>query len=127
MLPSRKIEDYAIRARKFKIMCVFLSQSFFSTSKIIRQNIGYIVLLTMSNQRNLNSIIETIGCPVSKECIKKVVSNATNFKMNVCIIDVYNPELNEKFRRNFNDYYTIADKEGKEIVPNTYTTNGLIN
>ncbi len=47
--------------------------------------------------------------------------------MNVCIIDVYNPELNEKFRRNFNDYYTITDKEGNEILPNMYTTNGVIN
>ena len=124
---QERLEDYVIRARKFKIMCVFLTQSFFATSKVIRQNVGYIVLLTMANQRNLNGIIETIGCPIDKKTIKKVIGNATKFKMNVCIIDVYNPELNEKFRRNFNDFYTIVDKEGKEIQPNMFNTNGLLN
>jgi hypothetical protein len=124
---QERLEDYVIRARKFKIMCVFLTQSFFSTSKIIRQNVGYIVLLTMSNQRNLNTIIETVGCSLSKDCIKKVIANATNFKMNVCIIDVYNPELNEKFRRNFTEFYAVSDNDGTELNPNMYTTSGVLN
>ena len=122
-----KLEDYVIRARKFKIMCVFLTQSFFSTSKIIRQNVGYIVLLSMANQKNLTSIVETVGCPVDKQTIKTIIGNATKFKMNICLIDVYNPELNEKFRRNFTDYYQIVNEEGEEIVPNMYKTNGILN
>lgn len=46
--------------------------------------------------------------------------------MNVCIIDIYNPELNEKFR-NFNDYYIVKDDEGNEKEPNLFHYNGIIN
>ena len=47
--------------------------------------------------------------------------------MNVCIIDLHNPNLNEKMRRNFNDFYTIIDEDGNEIEPNLYSESGLLN
>lgn len=125
---QQKLDDYVIRARKYKIICCFLTQSFFATSKIIRQNCGYIVLLALTNQRDFNLIVSTFSFPISKDNLKKVIRNATQYKMNVCIIDVNNPDPNSMIRRNFNDFYTIVTENGNEILyPKLYAGSGLIN
>ena len=121
-----RIEEYVIMARKDMIMCVFLTQSFFGTSKIIRQNVGYVVLLAMANKKNLDMICDTIAS-LEKPTIIKCIKNATKFKMNVCIIDLYNPDLNMKLRRNFDDFYTVVDDEGDEVEPNMFKTSGILN
>ena len=123
-----KLEDYVIRARKYGIMCCFLTQSFFATSKIIRQNCGYLVLLTLCSQRDLGLITSTIGCALDKSVIRTLIHNATRFKMNVCIIDITNSNLNEKFRRNFTDFYQLVDDDGNQLDNVVlFSNNGLMN
>jgi hypothetical protein len=80
----------------------------------------------MANKRNLDMICDTIASE-EKKTVVKVIKNATQHKMNVCIIDLHNPNVNEKFRRNFTDYYTIVDENGDDIEPNMYTGSGLLN
>ena len=122
------LDDYVIRSRKYGIMCCFLTQSFFATSKIIRQNCGYLVLLSLCNQRDLTLIMSTISCPIDKTIVKRIIQNATAHKMNVCIIDVTNPDLNRKFRRNFNEFYEVVDDDGEELdTIMLYKDSGLTN
>ena len=80
----------------------------------------------MANKKNLDMICDTIAS-LEKLTIIKCIKNATKFKMNVCIIDLYNPDLNMKLRRNFDDFYMVVDDEGEEVEPNMFKTSGILN
>ncbi len=122
------LTEYAIMARKKKMTCVFLAQSFYVVPKTIRVNMSYIVLLNMSDKRNLNMITTTVSAPIEPSVIKKVIANATRHELNVCIIDICNRDLNKLFRRNFTDYYTIVDSEGEELdTIHLYGKSGIVN
>ena len=130
MKSQQKLRDYVIYARKYNIMLCFLAQSFYAVDKVIRQNVGYIVLLSMADKRNLGMIISTVGSSLDPKVIAHVIKNATKSKMNVCIIDIANPNLNQKLRRNFNDFYTLEDSEGDLLDLNEiqlYTGSGMLN
>ena len=51
------ISEYFIRGRKKSCSIMFLSQSYYGLSKIIRQNINYLVILKLGGTRNINSIL----------------------------------------------------------------------
>ena len=125
---QQKLKDYIMYARKYNIVCVFLAQSYFATDKFIRQNVSYLVLLSMTDARNTNLITTTLGLPIEKNVVKAIISNATKHKLNVCIIDIGNSDLNKKFRRNFTDYYVLEDDTG-ELIDNIqmFQGSGLLN
>ncbi len=122
-----KYENLALAGRKKGLMIVFLTQSYFKVSPVIRQNCGYIVLLASGNKRNLNDVINTIEIPVEPDTIKRVIKNATKFQFNVCIIDPTNYDINKQFRRNFTVFYTLVDEHENEVEPNMFHTTGVIN
>ena len=124
-----KLEEYVIMSRKQNFTCVFLTQSFYPTSKIIRQNCSYLVLLSMTDKRNLGLIISTLAIHIEPLTIKHIISNATKNKLNVCIIDVHGTDLNYKFRRNFSEYYEIVNNENNEELSHIqlYKGNGMLN
>ena len=124
----QKLCEYAIIGRKHNMTCCYLTQSFYVCPKVIRQNCAYIVLLAMCDKRNLSSIISTMSIHVDSKLIKQAINNACKFKLNVCIIDLLNPDLNKKIRRNFNEYYQLVNENGdelKKVVP--YDKDGLLN
>ena len=124
---QQKLKDYIMYSRKYNIMCAFLAQSYFATDKFIRQNISYLVLLSMTDARNTNLITTTLGLSIEKSVVKSIIANATKFKLNVCIIDIAAP-INFKFRRNFSDYYLIEDDDGNLIEDiQFYKANGSLN
>ena len=124
---QQKLKDYIMYARKYNIMCAFLAQSYFATDKFIRQNISYLVLLSMADSRNLNLITTTLGLPIENKQVAQIIRNATKEKLNVCIIDIANGDLNKKFRRNFNDFYDLEDEQGELIPIAMYKHSGLLN
>ncbi len=122
-----KLEEYVIMSRKQNFTCVFLTQSFYPTPKIIRQNCSYLVLLSMTDKRNLGLIISTLAIHIQPLTIKDIIANATKNKFNVCIIDVHGSDLNRKFRRNFSEYYDIVDENNEELPHvQLFTGNGMI-
>ena len=75
---QQKLKDYIMYARKYNIVCVFLAQSYFATDKFIRQNVSYLVLLSMTDARNTNLITTTLGLPIEKNVVKAIISNASS-------------------------------------------------
>ena len=122
------LTEYAIMARKKKMTCIFLAQSFYAVPKVIRLNVSYLVLLAMADKRNLNMIMATMAVHIDPMIIKKVIANATKHTLNVCLIDLYNRDLNKIMRRNFNDYYILVDKENEELdTIQLYGGSGIVN
>jgi hypothetical protein len=101
-----------ILGRKLSISMFWLSQNFFSTEKIIRNNCGYVVLKKIFDARNLNNIVKTyaLDTPVKeiqKMCKKANVGGNTSFFFIDCITD--NPNM--RFRSNFKGFPAIEEKE----------------
>ena len=61
------ISEYYIRARKKNCSVIFLSQSFYSIPKIMRQNARYFVILRLAGKRDLNLILSDLSLGLSKD------------------------------------------------------------
>jgi len=82
------VENYYIRARKLNCSVIFISQSYFRISKIIRNNCSYMVLLKLSGQREVNMILSEFGLGVSKEQLTEIYKYATAEKFSPLLIDL---------------------------------------
>ena len=92
------VEQYYIRARKFNVSCIFISQSFFKIPKIIRNNCSYLVLLKLSGNREVNIILSEFGLGITKEELLDLYQYATQEKFSPLIIDMEeSPE--KRFRK----------------------------
>ena len=100
------INEYYIRGRKRGASIMFLSQSYYSSPKIIRQNINYLVVLKLGGTRDINSILRECSVDLTKDQLLKMYQDATREKFNVLIINL-DKSGNERYRRNFTDYYIL--------------------
>lgn len=105
---QQNIIDYFIRCRKLNVSVVYLSQSFYSIPKVIRQNSNYIVILKMGSLKNLKLILSEFQLSVDKNTLLKIYDYSTNKKFNFLLIDMDNEEK-YRFRHNFNNIIDVAD------------------
>ena len=71
------ISEYFIRGRKKSASIIFLSQSYYNTPKIIRQNINYCIILKLGGSRDINSILREFSIGISKEQLLYMYNEAT--------------------------------------------------
>lgn len=127
-----KIEEYFLRGRKYGagVQCIYISQSYFKTPIFIRNQISYLILLTLSSDRNLNMIMNEYSMGIDKEILIKIFKNAVKERLCCFKINIANPNLNEKFSRNFTDFYRLVDDEN-ELIPidkiELFQNGGLLN
>lgn len=123
------LEEYSIMSRKQEFTCMYLTQSFFACPKKIRMNSKYLVLLSLTDKRNLDMITANLSVDIEPKTIKRIIANATKEKMNVCIINLQSiQEPNKIFRRNFHDFYQIMDENNEELETiQLYQGSGLLN
>ena len=100
------ISEYFIRGRKRGCSLMFLSQSYFNTPKVIRQNINYCVILKLGGTRDVNSILRECSIGLTKDELLYMYQQATKQKFDVLIINL-DKSANERYRHNFLNYYTL--------------------
>ncbi len=127
-----KIEEYFLRARKYGagVQCIYISQSFFKTPIFIRNQISYLILLTLSSDADLNRIMGCFSMGINKDVLKKIFKNAIKEKMCAFKISIGTTDLNHKFSRNFKDFYTIVDDDGEPLPIDQiklYQGGGMLN
>ena len=83
---------------------MFLSQSYYGTPKIISQNINYLVVLKLGGTRDINSILRECSVELTKVQLLEMYQDATRNKFDCFIINL-DKSSNERYRRNFTDYY----------------------
>jgi len=106
-LQNEKIKEFFIRGRKQNIFLLYLSQSFFGIPKLIRLQMTYLILLKLSSMRDLNLIMRDFSIGVSKELLFKTYKDATSEPMNFLKIDLNTNKNNEKFSKNWNEFYNL--------------------
>jgi len=82
-----KIAEMFIRGRKLGYSLIFISQSYFTTLKTIRQNVNYIWLGRGLQKRDLNMILSEFALGLSKSELENIYSELTRDPMNFMMID----------------------------------------
>jgi len=94
------ISEYFIRGRKRGCSLMFLSQSYYGTPKIIRQNINYCIILKLGGSRDINSILRECSIGIDKQELLYMYKEATKDKFDRLIINL-DKNGNERYRRTF--------------------------
>jgi hypothetical protein len=95
-----KAEQYFIRARKLNCSVIYIAQSFYRTSKIIRSNLSYLVLLKIAGARDLNMILSEVCIGLNKETLKRMYEFCTKEKFNCLLIDLEKGDPTQRYRHN---------------------------
>lgn len=96
-----KVEEYFIRARKISggISCVYLTQSYYKTPKVIRINSNYIILKKISSTRDISLILSEFNLGNISKCrLLEIYEDAIKDKQeDFLLIDINK----SAFRKNF--------------------------
>jgi ABC-type dipeptide/oligopeptide/nickel transport system ATPase component len=105
---QKQICDYYIRARKKNCSLIYISQSFYGVPKLIRDNINYLILKQVSSMKNLTMIAREYSLGIDKKALKDIYDAATEKKQDFLLIDLEG-EKTERFRKNFDEVFEVAD------------------
>ena len=97
-----QINEMFIRGRKLGCSLIFLTQSFYQTPKIIRQNTRYFAVLKISGGRDLQMLLRDICVDKTKEELMALYNYATAEKFNILLIDTESSD--RKYRKNFMEF-----------------------
>jgi hypothetical protein len=84
---SKDIGEIFIRCRKQHYSAIFITQSYFGTNKIIRQNVNYLWLGKGVLDRDLNTILSEYSIRMEKKKLKFLYETVTKEKMHFLMID----------------------------------------
>lgn len=101
------LEEYFIRARKRGASLIYLTQSYYRTPRMIRQNLTYMIIKKVSSLKDLYRILSEYTLGVDKEVLKRIYEDATADKKDFLLIDLDAPDEG-KFRKNFTDIYETS-------------------
>ena len=88
LTPNNKIGEMFIRGRKLGYSCIYISQSFFGTPKIIRQNVNYIWLGKGMSKRDLRLILSEFAMGISVDDLERIYNDLTKEQMNFMMLDL---------------------------------------
>jgi len=107
---QKAIEQLYIRGRKLGagVSVFYLTQSFFLTPKVIRNNCNYMWILKLAGQREVNIIMREFSLGVDKDTLMRIYDYATNQKLIPLMVDLESPAQN-RFRRGIFEPIYIPD------------------
>lgn len=88
LTPNNKIGEMFIRGRKLGYSCIYISQSFYGTPKIIRQNVNYIWLGKGMSKRDLRLILSEFAMGISVDDLERIYNDLTKEQMNFMMLDL---------------------------------------
>ncbi len=110
---QQKICNYYIRCRKLNASVCYLSQSYYQTPKIVRQNCSHLLLLKLGSHREINMVLSEGGLGVDKEDLCNLYQKATSEKLVPFLID-YEEEPEKRYRKGFTEVLSPPTKLSQE-------------
>lgn len=108
---QEKVKNYFMRARKQECSVIYISQSYFDILPFIRKNSNYLFLFDLGgSKRERTTILREWGGKLDIDELTAIYDDATKVHMRPLIIQSGKTKTDDlKFRRGFNDYYTMED------------------
>jgi hypothetical protein len=104
LTPNNKIGELFIRGRKLYYSCIFITQSFFGTPKIVRQNVNYVWLGRGINKRDLRLLLSEFSIGISIDELESIYNHVTKENMNFMLIDLNKRILKKNININILEY-----------------------
>ena len=107
---QRLIEQLYIRGRKMGggVSVFYLTQSFFLTPKVIRNNCNYMWILKLAGQREVNIIMREFALGVDKDTLLRIYDYATKQKLIPLMVDL-EASVEQRFRKGIFELIDIKD------------------
>jgi hypothetical protein len=113
----KKIKDYFIFGRKKNFTQVFLTQSYFQTNKMVRDQMDNIILLSIKSQQDLNRIIKEYEIPkITKEQVNNMFDYCTEKQFNFMKIATGKCPIDKKFSLNWINYLNPNDFQSNDTL-----------
>jgi hypothetical protein len=108
----KNVLDLWIMGRKLSISMIWITQSFFRTNQVIRENVQYIILKKLVDQANLKRILALYKLDTDPELVLKMCKSATNTAdtTQFFMIDTLTADPNLRFRHCFKGFPQIVDE-----------------
>ncbi len=94
-----QIGQMFIRGRKLGYSSIFITQSFFGTPKIIRQNVNYVWIGRGMLRRDLRLILSEYALGISVDELESLYSELTREPMNFMLIDLDHRTLRHNIKK----------------------------
>jgi hypothetical protein len=108
------IADYFIKGRHSNISCIYLTQSYVDVPRIIRKNLDYISLFSVSSKTELTDLSKAQSLEMSFEEFKDALQKATD-RPNFLFIDRRTVEPLLRIRKNFDEIWNSENKNFEKI------------
>ena len=87
-----------VRGRKLEYSSIYISQSFFGTPKIIRQNVNYVALGKGINKRDLRMILSEYSISLSVGELEQIYFTTTKEHMNFMMLDLHKRNIRHNIK-----------------------------
>lgn len=102
---QQRVCEYYIRCRKKSVSIMYLAQNYYQIPKIIRNNCNYLIILKISGDRDLRTILKENSVGVQdKDQLVRMYEYATAEKFSPFIIDIEESNIQHKFRKGLTEY-----------------------
>lgn len=98
-----KIKDLFIRGRKRNASIIYISQSYFSTPKLVRLNSNYIVLFNVNNKREVLKISKTHATRIDTKEFMNIYKSIMKEPHSFMVIDCVTPHLEFHIRKQWDN------------------------
>lgn len=103
------IMNFYIRGRKLNVSIAYLCQNYYVCPKVIRANCNYLVLLRLSGDRELKTILREVSLGVDRDTLLNMYQFATSKPLHPLIVDIESFDNTKKYRAGFTDYLNPRD------------------
>ncbi len=98
LTPDKRIGEMFVRGRKLEYSSIYISQSFFETPKIIRQNVNYVALGKGINRRNLRMILSEYSISLSVDELEQIYFTTTKEHMHFMMLDLHKRNIRHNIK-----------------------------
>lgn len=96
---DNRISEMYIRGRKLHYSSIYISQSYFGTPKLIRQNINYLWLGRGINKRDLRLMLSEYSINMSVDELENIYQNITSESMQFMLLDLNKRNLRKNIKQ----------------------------
>ena len=114
---QKKIENYFIASRKYSVTCLYLTQSFYATPKLIRLNSEYYFLFSIPSRSEISNLYKSFGLGIDEQkTFSKMLRESTNKKGSFFLIDTKAPSPSMlRYRKGFSEFWTNYGGEAGQL------------